>query len=344
MDINKSMYSSFIIMKWKQKYKFFPVLSQTLKIICVPGVLFKEQEIIKRMNRTWKGDDWYWIPLRLQICVNPKVDVDRFIRSLSWVKKTKEVQFNISWEQDQIEKIILKLIKKFSHADFNLDITSFHYNWKHFYINEKLPTIVIGDSIFRCKNHKQITEIIRINGWDLIENQNDDLFALKIWGFRLLHMCLVQDYSQLKISKSFIDKIKNISKVSKSVYIFTTKQSLTLHSSLINMSNDHKYFLNCTKAFIWLDTGHNLEETIIKIRLLPKDIAYKFEIYEDSGKCLKFLEDEQFVKEINLIKGQFSYKDVEIEVKLYETKDLENLKEKIDKPKNKPFFAKYNAG
>ena len=295
MDINKSMYSSFIIKKWKQKYKFFPVLSQTLRIICVPKVLFKEQEIIKRMNQVWNSDDWYWIPSRLQICVDPKVDVDRFIRSLSWVEKTKEVQFNISWKQDQIEKVILKLIKKFSQAEFNIDIRYFHYNCKEFYINEKFPTIVIGDSIFRYKNNKQITKIIRIHGWDLIENQNDDMFALKIWGFRFLHMYLAQDYSQLKISKSFIDKIKNLSKVSKSVYIFTTKQSLTLHSNLYNMSNDHKYLLNCTKAFIWLNPWYNLEETIIKICLLPKDIAYKFVIYEENGKCLNFLEDEQFV-------------------------------------------------
>ena len=328
---NISSFKSIVIGKKDEELVVYSAYSSTMLVVRYwYNNVFDIKKLTEEIQNVCDACDWVCRPTRLYAEISNQKE-SKFVDSLSWTEKINNAEFDISWYLNEWTQIIDDLIRKFDFAKFNFRIHNFCEGYNRFLFSGKWSILLIGDYSFRFRKYNETIKNREACGWDVIRSEDENVFALKVSNLDFKNMILENKLGELKVSNYFYNKISNLAKSSKDVYIFTNVNSLTLNIDLWNINEELKYFEFWTKVNIILKDLLKTEDVLEKIDLLPKNAQYTFEIKYPNNGWLNFLMKDSFIEKIKEIRGRILCLRVEIESKLINKEELSLLIDSIYK-------------
>ena len=324
-----------VIEKGIQEISWYSAYSSILRINDTNEGIRKTKELDDEINKSWTNVCWTWRPKTLQVETYWKNSNIESIFSLNCLEGINDAQFNVKITQRSDRIIINDIIERFPKAKLNLEI----------YLNKRSTILTFAGEYFvfaydnkilnfRCKDYGE-DKYVQIQAWDLFESNCKDIVALKINKLEWANTTLAENNNELLIDNDFQSKIKKLTKSSKDLFIIINKKDLSLISDLWDIDDNWKFLKRCTKATIIVKKLIEEDDIWEKIDRFPKNIKYIFEVMDQSHSFLNLLCNYNFVKMIHRLAGRIICRNVEIEVKKLNKKELCQLRKMIEAKETK---------
>ena len=316
----------------KNKISLYSVFSPTLRIVSEDDWRSGVSKLTEKMNRLWKIKNCVCKPTKLLVNTNSDVNEGKILNNLSWIENINDAKFDINILSNSKKIVFDNIFKRIPKVNLNFNIY-FKLGGTECSLTGELFSIIFDENIwnFTYKNDKKN---IRITARDIVISKNKKWIALKINWSDLRNINLIKNNHESLTNNEFQNEIKGLTKLEKSAYIILENKKMSLEFNL-ECINDAKGFIKYSSmAKVTLEEEMKLEDVLEKIDRFPKNVEYIFEIPNVESKSLELLKENRFIKMMKRIKGKIRWEDVDIEIKKLNDKEIECLREKIEKEQN----------